>query len=203
MLHEAQLNLKLLKGLGIEAEYALPELNQYAGFAPVHALSAEWSGLLAPDKFNLILHPRSRGSAREWGLENFEKLINLLPDSRFRIFVSGTREEGEGMREFLQGNPRIHDLTGKMSLDQLISFIAASSGLVAASTGPLHIASALGKKAIGIFAPMRPIHPGRWAPIGTQACFLVKNEECSDCRKSGNCHCIREITPEQVAEKLG
>ena len=74
--------------------------------------------------------------------------------------------------------------------------------LVAASTGPLHIAAALGKKAIGLYAPMRPIHPARWKPIGSNAQYLVINKNCSDCRKTQNCHCIREIKAAQVVEVI-
>ena len=54
------------------------------------------------------------------------------------------------MPELLK-NKNIIDLTGKLSLQQYISFINAANGLVAASTGPLHIAAALNKKAIGLF----------------------------------------------------
>jgi len=85
-----------------------------------------------------------------------------------------------------------------MSLAQLMSFIEACDGLVAASTGPLHIAAALGKTAIGIYPPIRPMHPGRWAPVGKQAKFAVIEKECSDCRNNGMCHCMQEISPEVI-----
>jgi ADP-heptose:LPS heptosyltransferase len=201
-LHEAQLNMKLLAPLGIPADYTIPELASYTGFEKIALLKSEYARLIQPDKFNLILHPRSKGSAREWGLDNYSKLIELLPADKFNIFISGTKEEGDSMSGFIAGNPKAMSLCGLLSLEQFISFIAASQGLVAASTGPLHIASALGKKAVGIYSPMKPIHPGRWAPIGPQSQFLVKNVSCTDCRKSGNCHCIREVSPEAVAELL-
>jgi len=90
------------------------------------------------------------------------------------------------------------DLTGYFELNEFIAFINHSDGLVAASTGPLHIASALGKLVVGIYPPIKPMHPGRWAPIGKNAHFVVVNKECSDCRKSLNCHCMNEVSPEQV-----
>ena len=40
---------------------------------------------------------------------------------------------------------------------------------------PLHIASALGRKVIGLYSPAQPIHPGRWMPVGSQANF-IENE---------------------------
>jgi heptosyltransferase-3 len=90
-----------------------------------------------------------------------------------------------------------------MDLGEFISFIAACNGLVASGTGPLHIAAALGKYAYGIFPPIRPIHPGRWAPLGKGARVFVENKICSDCRKDpGNCVCIAAITPVQILAEL-
>jgi len=66
----------------------------------------------------------------------------------------------------------------------------------------LHIAAAFGKKAIGIYPPIKPMYPQRWAPIGKKADFLVINKNCNDCKKDGVCHCMQEITAEQVIRKL-
>jgi heptosyltransferase III len=74
--------------------------------------------------------------------------------------------------------------------------------LVACSTGPLHIAAALGKKAIGIFPPIRPMHPQRWQPVGVQAQTLCVSKLCEACRKNMQCACIQEITPSQVKTHL-
>jgi len=74
---------------------------------------------------------------------------------------------------------------------------------VAASTGPLHLAAALGIKAIGIYPPIRPMHPERWAPIGEKATFLVKDKECDECRKQGPCHCMQEILPDKILKQIG
>jgi ADP-heptose:LPS heptosyltransferase len=151
----------------------------------------------------LILHPKSKGSAREWGLENFSKLIELLPAEKFNIIVTGTKEEGSLMAGFLEKHrERVTDMTGKLSLSEMITLIGSSDGMVAASTGPLHLAAALGTRAVGLYAPMRPIFPKRWAPVGKNATYLVLEKNCNDCRKTLDCRCIRSITPESVIEKL-
>ncbi len=201
-LHESQLNVKLLSPLGITRHYSTDELADFYGLTKVPALSEELLQLIDKEKFNLILHPKSRGSAREWGLSNFSQLINILPSEHFKIFITGTKAEGELVKDLFNSERAIINMTGKLSLEQLISFIDECNGLVAASTGPLHIAAALGKKVVGIFPPVRPMHPGRWRPIGKQASYVVKETLCDDCRKSENCHCIREITAEQVKAKL-
>ncbi|MBN2348947.1 MAG: glycosyltransferase family 9 protein [Bacteroidales bacterium] len=198
-LHEAQLNFKLLLPLGLPTEIALVEIPELYGLKRIPKLPKKFSELLSRSYFNLIVHPKSKGSAREWGLENFAKLIELLPSDKFKIFVTGTNEEGTEMEAFLKENERqVFDLTGKLTLDELIAFISACDGMVAASTGPLHIAAALKKVVVGLYAPMHPIHPGRWAPLGKNTSYLVLDKTCSDCRKSMDCECIRSISPGEV-----
>lgn len=201
-LHESQLNIKLLSFLNIPTDVNLADVKEYYGFTKAEPLAEEWSSLIDKTKINVILHPKSKGSAREWGLENFSALIDALDKTKFKVFISGTKDEGQLVKPLLEKHKDVVDLTGKLNLKQFISFINHVDALVAASTGPLHIASALGKKAIGLFAPMRPIHPGRWMPVGEKANHLVLNKECSDCRKNNDCHCIREIKAKQVVDLL-
>lgn len=202
-LHESQLNLKLLVPLGARRLFSLNEIQDLYGLTKVHHLTSEQKSLLSPDCFNLVLHPGSKGSAREWGLQNFSKLIGLLPKDKYKIFITGTAAESADLKEsLLAQHPEVTDLCGKFTLAELIAFIANIDGLVAASTGPLHIAAALGRTAIGIYPPIKPMHPGRWAPVGPCSYPLVVNRKCSKCRKHGECSCMQEITPEMVRDKL-
>jgi heptosyltransferase III len=196
-LHEAQLSLKLLRPLGIAREFTLGELPRYCGIPPAPRSAG------AGERTHVILHPRSRGHAREWGVEYFRRLVGLLPAGRYRVSVTGSREEGESLRgSGLFDLPHVEDVTGRFTLPELISFIGAADALVAASTGPLHIAAALGKLAIGLYPPIRPMHPGRWAPLGVNAHVLVVDRACDDCRRGGPCHCMQEIRPEAVRDLL-
>lgn len=202
--HELQLNFKLLEPIIGKAPF--PELNEMAkfyGFQIKNKPDGKLTALIDTKKFSLILHPRSKGSAREWPLDRYESLIKLLPDKEFKIFVTGTETEAEMMKSFLAKNSdRITDLTGRFTLNEFIQFIDLCDGLVAASTGPLHIAAALNKLAIGIYPPIWPMHPGRWAPIGQHAEYLVVDKNCDDCRKAGACHCMAEISAQQVMNRL-
>lgn len=204
LLHEAQLNLKLLAAFGIEQEFSLEAIGQSFGLTRLAPLQPEFASLLSKDRYNLILHTKSQGSAREWGLKNFIQLIRSLDLHRYRIFISGTEKERALIAPLFEAvGEMVVDITGKMPLSQFISFINQSDGLVANSTGPLHIAAALGRDAFGIYPPMRPIHPGRWAPLGASAEVFVLNKECNDCRKAPEgCHCMSEISPALIKAAL-
>jgi ADP-heptose:LPS heptosyltransferase len=85
-------------------------------------------------------------------------------------------KEKQILSEWIEHLPKnVIDLTGKFTLAELIAFLTKADGLVAASTGPLHIAAAVGIHTLGLYPDKRPIHAGRWAPIGPKAFTLSSN----------------------------
>jgi heptosyltransferase III len=203
-LHEALLNIKLLPALNINPEITIEDIPRFYGLNPDVTQLNGLRDLISPRKFNLIIHPKSKKHAREWSLDHFKLLIDSLPENRFRIIITGSEDEAQKMSEWiksLQGD--IVDLTGKTSLKQMIALISQCDGLVAASTGPLHIAAALGIHALGLYPPIRPMHPGRWAPIGIKSEYIVVDKDCSDCRKiPDRCNCINLISSLQVRDRI-
>jgi heptosyltransferase-3 len=198
-LHEAQLNFKLLAPLGIMLIPSVQELAEYYGFVVGGELS---NGLvLSVTKKKVILHPKSQGSAVEWGIENFELLAELLLKKGFQIIITGTAKEKEAIaKSSLFKHPGVIDAMGKMNLHELMVLINHCDALVAASTGPLHIAAALGKRAVGIYSERKPIYPGRWAPIGKNVVVLSKNKEGASDEELDAL--VKEITPEEVLKAL-
>lgn len=203
-LHEAQLNLRLLEPLGISQRYSLEEIGRSYGLKPLAVLSEQTSALVQKGKYNLILHPRSRGSAREWSLLNYIELIRSLNPAVYNIFISGTKEERKSLQPLFEAvGGRVTDLTGQLTVRELITFIAQCDGLVACSTGPLHLAAALGKDALGIYAPLHKIRPGRWGPLGPKARVFSVNRACTDCfEMKAPCHCINEVGWRSIKEEL-
>ncbi|MCL2131439.1 MAG: glycosyltransferase family 9 protein [Lentimicrobiaceae bacterium] len=202
-LHEAQLNTILLHTVQNQIVTPLEEISSLYGLEQINPLGERLQKYIVQGKINLILHPKSKGSAREWGLENYANLIKLLPQEKYNILLTGTENEGSLYREILVfPYPFVHDLSGKLSLEDLISLINSADALVACSTGPLHIAAALNKLAVGIYPPIRPMHPARWSPVGKNTRVLVAEKECNQCRKTADCQCIRSIKPTEVLQIL-
>jgi heptosyltransferase-3 len=210
-LHEAQLNLQLLKPLGYSQPLELSAVAPLVHLQAAVPLRPELQQLLAarqPGQLNVILHPRSRGSAREWGLAHFGQLAQQLYTAGHRVFISGTADEGAelAVANWFREHEKYlaADLTGQLALPEFIAFIAAADGLVAGSTGPLHLAAALGRHALGLYPPIRPMHPGRWAPLGPHAEYLVFDRpNCQDCRvQPTDCSCIKAIEVATVAAQV-
>ncbi len=198
-LHEAQLNIQLLRGVGIERFYDLEEISELFGLTRIDPVPPNLATCIDRSRFNLILHPKSAGSAREWPITHFARLIEIMPPDRFNILVTGSEAEGKVVRGALPMQlPHVTDLTGRISLGELISLINAADGLLAASTGPLHVAAALGKHALGVYAPFRSKHAGRWGPIGPRARVFQRVNKCASCPVPSDCECMRQISPDEI-----
>ena len=167
-LHESQLNFHLLQPFGLQDIPSLEEIREWHVLKP----QVESPIQLEPNKRSVVFHMLSKGSALNWSLHQYQELAALLPASDFSIYITGTEEEGDRIRKDFRFDSHITDLTGKLTLPELIAFISSCETLIAASTGPLHIASAVGIRAIGLYPSRRPMHPGRWMPLGVKATYL-------------------------------
>jgi ADP-heptose:LPS heptosyltransferase/O-antigen ligase len=201
-LHEAQLNFKLLKPLGMDFVPSLDKAWRYYGLSVPHHPDAD--ALLAKDKFNLILHPKSNGNGREWPLAHFTTLARLLrtvPD--VQVLVTGSPAEGKLLAEQapeLLALPNVKNVCGKLDLTGFTALIGGCDGLIASGTGPLHVAAALGRPTAGLFPPVKPIDPARWGALGERAMSLVQPKPCAGCDNAATCECMQALKPEWLYE---
>ncbi len=205
--HEAQLNARLAAPLLRRVDWDVAELTPFCRLEPQVPVPPRVAALLEGSRFNLVVHPKSRGSGREWPLEHWAALIAALPEADYRVFITGSPEERHELREWLRTlPPQVVDLTSSLNLAELVALLAAADGVVAASTGPLHVAAAAGANTLGLFAPTPPINPARWAPLGPRAVSLSAPRACSGCGSgragSERCQCMRAIPVRAVVERV-
>ena len=219
--HEAQLNIDLLR------DY-LPPWPDPKTFDDLPA--SDWAALygLVPPPFQpawtaalpqgrpiWVLHPTSKGSAREYPLPLWLELARRLSETH-TVWISGLasdrpyllplldelegKKADDGVGPYVDG---VVDGVGRFSLGEFIAFLSGVSGIVAGSTGPLHIGAALGIGAVGLYPPVRPVHPGRWAPLGAGAVALSSKPECDNCTpQNGTCPCMKAIKTEQIVAAI-
>ena len=201
-LHEAQINFKFLRPLGILVQPDLPHIIPWFGLEARPDVSLEiWA---QRDTFYLILHPKSGGHGREWPWQHYLALAQLLaPQQDIVLWLTGSAKEGEYLQQHapdLLEQQNIVNLCGKLTLSELISLIARADGLIASGTGPLHLAAALGRPALGLFPPVKHIGQVRWGALGAHAQNIATNQPCNTCTDAENCRCMRQILPQQVAQ---
>ena len=106
-------------------------------------------------------------------LEQWAALVSQLDPARFQPWITGSTAEGDTLRPWLATLPaHVRDATGQ-SLAELLSFTQAAHVFVGASTGPLHIAAALGLHTIGLYPARETGLITRWAPLGAHTSVLM------------------------------
>lgn len=205
--HFCDVCLDCARVLGIEPAGLKPEL---------HLATAERSEMRArlSAKFGsrrtVVVHPGSGGNACNLPEGEYAALAGLIMNlTDCALVVTGSMAERKGYEGWPiapQGSERFWLAAGELSLRELMALIAETDLLVCASTGPLHIASAFGKKTLSPFCPSVPLGARLWGNIGGEALVLEQPRElCPKCLdpKKGPCDFNGAITARQLFERLG
>ncbi len=196
-LHQAQMCMQFLKAFKIPFFVPVEQLHELIRIRP--QANEHVKSYLDPQAFNLVLHPGSNGNSIEWPKAHFAELIKILP-ANVKVYLTGSEKEAEKYGDRVL-NERVTPLFGRFTLNELTSFLGYVDGVVVGSTGPLHIAAALGTKVLGLFPAQQDLNIKHWGPIGKNAAAM----EAPHCvlsrpKDPKRCDCMKYITPEQVRD---
>lgn len=200
--HEAQYCMKLARAIGVVTDDLTPEV--YVSREERDWALAYRRRLGIPDAARVVvIHSGSRNTAPNWSERRYLELIRAIlardTPGRVHVLLTAMEMSGECRRQVAElGDHRVHDVTSEVGpLRRLISVIAASDVLVGSSTGPLHLASGLGIRTVGIYC-RRPLYRAEhWGALGPQAINLeVPEEYC-------NAHCGADRDPCAIEDGIG
>ncbi|MEU8275940.1 glycosyltransferase family 9 protein [Microbispora bryophytorum] len=143
----------------------------------------------------VVVHPGTTAPARAWPAERWAEAVEALLAAGERVVVTGS--PGERALTALVSGPTLvsgpalgHgfplgpgfplDLGGATTFAELAAVLAGASAVVAANTGPAHLAAAVGTPVVSLFAPVVPA--ARWAPYGVPT--VVLGDQGAPCRGS-------------------
>jgi heptosyltransferase-3 len=207
--HEVEYNLNLIKKIGAEVKQIKFDI-----FIPDSAFEKVKNTLYEhglSEKNFIIVHPGSKGSARDLKPEKFKELVKILSQDGFNIVLTGSDQEKELANFIADGFKNVHNFAGLFNLKELSALIKLSSLFISNSTGPLHIAGALDTPVVGFYPPIKVMSPKRWGPYTSEKLIFTPNLpfECQKCigEKCKFFDCMDLISPNEVAksikEKLG
>jgi lipopolysaccharide heptosyltransferase II len=184
--HELEYNVNLLKYFGIEENVNPSNVNFNLKIAQRDdervktILRVKGIDLKKPV---IIIHPGSGGSAVDLPVNKFKDLIEIISSNlSVEIIISGTKSEMELCHSlFIPGKTK--NLAGLFDLAELKALINHSDIFIANSTGPLHIAAALGKYVIGFYPKIPQCSTKRWGPYSDKSIVFTPNLECSNCTR--------------------
>lgn len=120
----------------------------------------------------ILLHPQSGRSSPNWRIERYGELAERLPRDGLSVIVTGSTED-VARNAPLATVKGVIDCTGRYSLRQLTCLLSAVDVCVSASTGPMHIAAALGTQTVSMFCPLPACSPALWGPLGNRSEIIV------------------------------
>jgi len=155
----------------------------------------------------VILQPGARWLNKRWPAESFAEVVRQFPASkhglRFAI-LGGAEDRPLGALIKAVAPEKCLDLTGQLSLPEMLEWIRLSRLMITNDTGPMHAAAALKKPVIGLFGPTEPRRTG---PYRQPQNVLQSTLPCVPCL-SPRCHyvkafeCLRGLPPRLVLERM-
>ena len=131
----------------------------------------------------VVLQPGARWPNKRWPVEYFAELVGQLaarhPAVHFAILGSDAdRELGTAIA---RADPhRCLDLTGRISLAEMVEWIRSAELMISNDTGPMHVAAALHKPLVALFGPTEPRRTG---PYGHLDQVVQTTLPCIPCMK--------------------
>ena len=185
--HEVEYNLDLLAPLIHDLPGAIPQFR----LAIPEKAKGEVQGILKANgvlsKY-IVVHPGSGNSAPNLNLYQYRTIVQQISLSGINVLLTGVNAEKES-NQLLKAecsDNNIVDLTGSLSLEQMIALLSEARGLITTSTGPAHIASAVGIPVTTFYCPAIPHTPKRWGPLENLNRVAAPNLTTSHCQMK---HC--------------
>ncbi|OGH99960.1 MAG: hypothetical protein A2Y25_02445 [Candidatus Melainabacteria bacterium GWF2_37_15] len=142
---------------------------------------------------------------RRWPQEYWRELAKkLLEKYECEIILTGSQDDKEFSEALLDISPKVRSFCGKVSIEENTALLSLCDLVISGDTGPLHIATAVGVPAIGLYGAA-PV--SRTGPYGLNYTALYSDKECVPCNRR-KCKylkqneiytpCLMDIMPEQV-----
>lgn len=147
-----------------------------------------------PDGPFVLACPLAGWPAKQWPLEHYSRLGEMLKRRRLPLVLNGPPQAMAALR----GVP--HAVAHGSALAGLIDATRRAAAVVGVDNGPLHLAAALGKPGVAVFGPTDPARNG--PPGETISVLRASGAATSYKRRREIDPSMKKITPEMVFEAL-
>jgi len=171
--HESEYMLDLARRIGAQKIWTQPEIfltTEEKDFAHEFLMRKGFD----LGRAIIAIHPGSGHSSPSWKPETYSALASMLVRNGTQVFVTGADHE-KYIEEFFSKitGKDIRTSFGELSLREMTSVISQMSLLISSSTGPMHIAAAVGTPTVSTFCPLTACSPKLWGPIGASSAHKV------------------------------
>ena len=144
------------------------------------------------------------GPARRWPAEHYAALAKSIVVEGKQVWLLGSAKDRDIAEQVQVTSGGIcRNLAGETNLTEAIRLLAAANLVVSNDTGLLHVASALNRPVVALYGSTAP---GLAPPYSDKSASVSLNLSCSPCRERvcplGHFNCMKELTPERVANAI-
>ncbi len=153
--------------------------------------------------FNMGVSPTRQG--RRWAQSHWRELAGkFLEKYDCEIILTGSEDDREFSKNLLNISPKIRSFCGKTSIEENTALLSLCDLVISGDTGPLHIATAVGVPAIGLYGAAPVSRTGPWgenceAVFSDRVCVPCNRRKCVYMEKDGvYTPCMLDIKPDMV-----
>lgn len=164
------------------------------------------------DKKNIIglnigAAPERQG--RKWSIDHWIELsVKIIEKYDCQIVLTGSKEDEKDAKILVAKIPQIKSFCGELSLAESAVLLERCNLVISGDTGPLHIATAVKTRVVGLYGSM-PI--SRTGPYGNIHFALKSDMDCIPCnrrkckllKRGESCTpCLRQLLPEMLLKVI-
>lgn len=160
------------------------------------------------DKLFILCPGAEYGPAKQWPVEHFGKLAQMLTaqNNNALVLILGSKKESLLADEIVKlsnSNNQVINWCGQTTLDEAMACIAIADKVISNDSGLMHIAAAFRRPQVAIFGSSDPRHT---PPLSPEAKVHWLQLDCSPCFKRtcplGHLKCLVDIQPQDVLNSL-
>jgi len=187
--HEVEYDFELLRPLGV-TEFAKKTEFPINGVDRELALRFLRERGIVPGSPYVVVHPAGQRRVLNWKPEKYAEIARYLCQVKgLRVVVTGAPQDAGILSQvtaFLFSMPEEQKpvvVVGELGLKPLAVVYQGALCFLSGSTGPMHLAAAVGTPTVSLFSPAPEATPDRWGPWGNESTILLPdNPNCSGCQ---------------------
>ncbi len=161
----------------------------------------------------VAVHPGSSKPQRCWPVERFAEVCRAMGRDGWRVVILGGKGENQlasRLSESLGELVAVNVPQEGLSLAEMTALLSLCRLFVGNDSGPMHLASAVGVRVVGVFGSTSPRQTGPLLPQERKR-EVWSRFQCSPCRErffqecspiGGVAPCLHAITPQDVLEAV-
>jgi len=202
--HSVTNQVRLLEHVGIDAGHAAEKIPAYPPVSIPEPGSGPEIFERVQDRPRVVVHLGAGNHFRDWGLDNFARLIECLLTQGHAPILIGHSEPERERGTYLASRYPVIDLTGRLKIDQTLYVIAHSRAYVGIDSGPLHLASLTETPIVALYGPNIPAVSGPWRR--DRVTIVETRLSCRPCSQRrcryDTIRCMKEIEVERVCRAV-